>query len=102
MGAAGLNRYTARPRPGAPPGPATHRSFPDTRPVQTTLTTDVLILCAGARSLMCAHTAAQRGRRDQVVEKTNHERKNIIKSIGGKCTYTNQSMNTDNRTSQNP
>ncbi len=102
MGAAGLNRYTARPRPGAPPGPATHRSFPDTRPVQTTLTTDVLILGAGASGLMCALTAGQRGRRVLVVEKANKVGKKILMSGGGKCNFTNLSVEPDNFISANP
>ena len=70
--------------------------------MQTTHTTDVLILGAGASGLMCALTAGQRGRRVLVVEKANKVGKKILMSGGGKCNFTNLSVDADNFISANP
>ena len=63
---------------------------------------DVIILGAGAAGLMCALTAAQRGRRVLVLEKANRIGKKILMSGGGRCNFTNYSVEPDNFLSQNP
>lgn len=51
--------------------------------------TDVLIIGAGAAGLMCAATAAQRGRAVVVVDHANKVGKKILMSGGGRCNFTN-------------
>jgi len=51
-------------------------------------TTDTIILGAGAAGLMCAITAAQRGRRVLVLERSNKAGKKILMSGGGHCNFT--------------
>jgi predicted Rossmann fold flavoprotein len=63
---------------------------------------DVIILGAGASGLMCALTAAQRGRRVLVLEKANKVGKKILMSGGGKCNFTNHFVEADNFISANP
>ncbi len=63
---------------------------------------DVIILGAGASGLMCAFTAAQRGRRVLVLEKANKVGKKILMSGGGKCNFTNHFVEADNFISNNP
>jgi hypothetical protein len=49
-------------------------------------TTDTIILGAGAAGLMCAITAAQRGRRVLVLERSNKVGKKILMSGAGAAT----------------
>jgi predicted Rossmann fold flavoprotein len=65
-------------------------------------TFDVIILGAGAAGLMCALTAAQRGRRVLVLEKSNKSGKKILMSGGGRCNFTNLQVEADNFISANP
>lgn len=62
---------------------------------------DVIILGAGASGLLCAFTAAQRGRRVLVIEKANKVGKKILMSGGGKCNFTNHFVEADNFISGN-
>ena len=50
---------------------------------------DVLVLGGGAAGLMCAITAARRGRRVIVLEGSNRVGKKILMSGGGRCNFTN-------------
>ena len=50
---------------------------------------DVVIVGGGAAGLMCAITAAQRGRRVRVIEHANRVGKKILMSGGGRCNFTN-------------
>lgn len=52
-------------------------------------TFDVIVLGAGAAGLMCAMTAAQRGRTVLVLEHTNKVGAKILISGGGRCNFTN-------------
>ncbi len=63
---------------------------------------DVIVLGAGAAGLMCAMTAAQRGRRVLVLEKANRPGKKILMSGGGRCNFTNYFIEADNYLSANP
>lgn len=63
---------------------------------------DVIILGAGASGLLCAFTAAQRGRRVLVLERANKVGKKILMSGGGRCNFTNQIIEADNFISANP
>lgn len=63
---------------------------------------DTLILGAGAAGLMCALTAAQRGRRVLVLERSNKPGKKILMSGGGRCNFTNLHVKPDRFLSANP
>ena len=63
---------------------------------------DVIILGGGAAGLMCAATAARRGRRVVVLEKANKVGKKILMSGGGRCNFTNYSIEPENYISNNP
>ena len=63
---------------------------------------DVIILGAGAAGLMCAFTAAQRGRRVLVLEKSNKVGKKILMSGGGRCNFTNHYVEPNNFICNNP
>ncbi|MCP4186331.1 MAG: FAD-binding protein, partial [Gammaproteobacteria bacterium] len=67
-----------------------------------TNTWDVIILGAGAAGLFCALTAASRGRRVMVLEKSNRVGKKILMSGGGRCNFTNMFADADNYVSHNP
>jgi predicted Rossmann fold flavoprotein len=51
---------------------------------------------------MCAWTAAQRGRRVLILEKSNKVGKKILMSGGGRCNFTNHFVEPDNYISTNP
>ena len=63
---------------------------------------DVIILGGGAAGLMCAATAAARGRRVLVLEKANKVGKKILMSGGGRCNFTNYGVEPENYISNNP
>ena len=66
------------------------------------LSIDVLIIGAGAAGLMCASTAAQRGRKVLVVDHANKVGKKILMSGGGRCNFTNIHTQASNFISGNP
>lgn len=68
----------------------------------TTDNYDVIILGGGAAGLMCAATAAARGRRVLVLEKANKVGKKILMSGGGRCNFTNYTVEPENYISNNP
>lgn len=63
---------------------------------------DVLIIGAGAAGLMCAMTAAARGRRVLVVDHANKVGKKILMSGGGRCNFTNLGVTPANFLCSNP
>lgn len=63
---------------------------------------DSIILGAGAAGLMCAITAARRGRKVLVLERSNKVGKKILMSGGGRCNFTNLHVNPDRFLSANP
>jgi predicted Rossmann fold flavoprotein len=63
---------------------------------------DVIVIGAGASGLMCAMTAAQRGKRVLVIEKANKVGKKILMSGGGRCNFTNHYVEAENYISKNP
>ena len=65
-------------------------------------TADVVIIGAGAAGLMCALTAAYRGRRVLVLDHANRAGKKILMSGGGRCNFTNLNSTPANFLSANP
>ncbi|MDD1622315.1 MAG: NAD(P)/FAD-dependent oxidoreductase [Methylococcaceae bacterium] len=63
---------------------------------------DVVIIGAGASGLMCAIEAGKRGRKVRVVDHANKAGKKILMSGGGRCNFTNYSIEPDNYISHNP
>lgn len=63
---------------------------------------DTVVLGGGAAGLMCAITAARRGRRILVLEKSNKIGKKILMSGGGKCNFTNLHIAPERFLSANP
>jgi len=63
---------------------------------------DSIILGAGAAGLMCAITAARRGRSVLVLERSNKVGKKILMSGGGRCNFTNLNCAPDRFLSANP
>lgn len=66
------------------------------------LTTDVTIIGAGAAGLMCAFSAAARGRRVLLLDHANKAGKKILMSGGGRCNFTNMYTEPANFLSGNP
>ena len=64
--------------------------------------TDVVIIGAGAAGLMCAVTAAARGRQVLLIDHSNKAGKKILMSGGGRCNFTNMYTDPANFFSQNP
>ncbi|MDD2701815.1 MAG: NAD(P)/FAD-dependent oxidoreductase [Sideroxydans sp.] len=64
--------------------------------------TDVLIIGAGAAGLMCALTAARRGRSVVLIDHANKLAEKIRISGGGRCNFTNLNIKPDNYLSGNP
>jgi predicted Rossmann fold flavoprotein len=64
--------------------------------------TDVVIIGAGAAGLMCALTAAARGRQVLLIDHSNKAGKKILMSGGGRCNFTNMYTDPANFFSQNP
>ena len=65
-------------------------------------TPDLIVIGAGAAGLMCAITAAKRGRRVLVLERSNKPGKKILMSGGGRCNFTNLHIAPDRFISANP
>jgi predicted Rossmann fold flavoprotein len=63
---------------------------------------DVIVLGAGAAGLMCAMTAAARGRRVLLLERAEKAGKKILISGGGRCNFTNLGCSPDRFISSNP
>jgi predicted Rossmann fold flavoprotein len=61
-----------------------------------------VIIGAGAAGLMCALTAAARGRNVLLIEHANKPGKKILMSGGGRCNFTNMYTDPANFFSQNP
>lgn len=66
------------------------------------MTTEVLIIGAGAAGLMCAIEAGKRGRRVTLLEHAERVGKKILVSGGGRCNFTNLRTRPDNFLSANP
>jgi predicted Rossmann fold flavoprotein len=64
--------------------------------------TDVLIIGAGAAGMMCALTAAQRGRTVLLLDHSAKLAEKIRISGGGRCNFTNLNAKPENYLSQNP
>ena len=64
--------------------------------------TDVLIVGAGAAGMMCALTAAQRGRSVLLLDHSAKFAEKIRISGGGRCNFTNLNAKPENYLSQNP
>jgi predicted Rossmann fold flavoprotein len=64
--------------------------------------TDVVVIGAGAAGLMCAFTAAARGRRVLLIDHANKAGKKILMSGGGRCNFTNLYTEPANFLSGNP
>lgn len=62
----------------------------------------MVIIGAGAAGLMCALTAAQRGRQVLLLEHANKAGKKILMSGGGRCNFTNMYTEPENFSSHNP
>jgi len=63
---------------------------------------EVIIIGAGAAGLMCALTAAQRGRKVLLLEHGQQVGRKILISGGGRCNFTNLFVESDNYISENP
>jgi len=63
---------------------------------------DVLIIGASASGLMCAIEAGKRGRKVVVLDHANKAGKKILMSGGGRCNFTNMSIEAENYISHNP
>ncbi len=63
---------------------------------------DVLIIGAGASGLMCAIEAGKRGRSVLVIDHANKAGKKILMSGGGRCNFTNYTVEAEHYLSHNP
>ena len=63
---------------------------------------DLIVIGAGAAGLMCAVTAARRGRHVLVLERANKVGKKILMSGGGRCNFTNLHVTPERFLSANP
>ena len=63
---------------------------------------DVIIIGAGASGLMCAIEAGKRGRNVLVLDHANKVGKKILMSGGGRCNFTNYTVEPENYLSFNP
>lgn len=65
------------------------------------LKVDVIIIGAGASGLMCAIEAGKRQRKVLVLEHANKPGKKILMSGGGRCNFTNYTVEAENFVSEN-
>ncbi len=63
---------------------------------------DLIIIGAGAAGMMCAITAARRGRKVLLLEHMSEVGKKILISGGGRCNFTNLYASPDQYISENP
>jgi predicted Rossmann fold flavoprotein len=63
---------------------------------------DAIVVGAGAAGLMCALSAAQRGRRIVLIEHLDHPGAKILISGGGRCNFTNLEVTPERFISANP
>ncbi len=63
---------------------------------------DVIIIGAGAAGLMCAIEAGRRGKRVLIVDHANKVGKKILMSGGGRCNFTNHTVESHHYISANP
>ncbi|WP_347989189.1 NAD(P)/FAD-dependent oxidoreductase [Methylomonas sp. AM2-LC] len=63
---------------------------------------EVIIIGAGASGLMCAIESAKRGRKTLVIDHANKAGKKILMSGGGRCNFTNYTIEAGNFISANP
>lgn len=75
---------------------------PDREVLMSLQQTDVLIIGAGAAGMMCALTAAQRGRSVVLLDHSSKLAEKIRISGGGRCNFTNLNAKPENYISQNP
>ena len=66
------------------------------------ITTDVLIIGAGAAGLMCAAQAGYRGKSVVVVDMGKKPARKILISGGGRANFTNEGASPENYLCQNP
>lgn len=66
------------------------------------VTTEVLVIGAGAAGLMCASSAGYRGRNVTVIDMGKKPGRKILISGGGRCNFTNQNAQPQNFICQNP
>ena len=66
------------------------------------ISTDVLVLGAGAAGLMCAATAGYRGKKVIVVDMGKKPGRKILISGGGRCNFTNENTSPENYLCKNP
>ncbi|MEY8216324.1 MAG: aminoacetone oxidase family FAD-binding enzyme [Colwellia sp.] len=66
------------------------------------ITTDVLIIGAGAAGLMCAAQAGYRGKSVVVVDMGKKPARKVLISGGGRCNFTNENTSSENYLCQNP
>lgn len=66
------------------------------------ITTDVLIIGAGAAGLMCAATAGYRGKSVVVVDMGKKPARKVLISGGGRANFTNEGASSENYLCQNP
>ncbi len=66
------------------------------------MTYDAIVLGAGAAGMMCAMTAAARGRRVLLVDHSDAPGSKILISGGGRCNFTNVNTAADRFLSENP
>ena len=69
---------------------------------ESTSNVDVTIIGAGAAGMMCAMTAAQRGRKVLLLDHSRKLAEKIRISGGGRCNFTNVNVKPENYLSQNP
>lgn len=70
--------------------------------MQITKEFDVIIIGAGAAGLFCAMTAGQRGRRVLLLDHADGPGRKILISGGGRCNFTNLSVEAEHFISGNP
>jgi predicted Rossmann fold flavoprotein len=70
--------------------------------MQNSISTDVLIIGAGAAGLMCAATAGYRGKSVTVIDMGKKPGRKILISGGGRCNFTNENTAPSNYLCQNP
>lgn len=66
------------------------------------ITTDVLVIGAGAAGLMCAAQAGYRGKSVVVVDMGKKPARKVLISGGGRCNFTNENTSPENYLCQNP